>query len=138
MPIIPDCADCLPLSLPKNVADYVTRQEVIDATSRSSQVQVGYFDITRGKSLPIHWVARNAGATGHVVLIPLSGNPDLRQIVIGSLDRPDFRWSAGPGDLRPGAYIEARKFLIPNAGALTLWVSSPASNSRFALLYWEN
>ena len=137
MPIVPNCADCLPLSLPKTVVDYVTRQEVIDSTSSSNGVQVIYLEASKGKTIPVHLVTRNAGATANVLLIPLSGNPDLRRIFVGSASHPDFNWVASPANLRPGAFIEGRKFVIPNAGPLTVWVGSPTTSSRFALLYFE-
>lgn len=138
MPIVPNCADCQPLSLPSNVNDYTTRQEVINATSHSNQVQVLYMSVSKGKTAVVNLATRRAGATGTVLLIPLSGDPNLSRIFTGSASHPDFDWTPAPRDLQQGAYLEGKKFQIPYAEPLSVVVTSMAATSSFALLYWES
>lgn len=137
MPIVPECADCKPLSQPQNASDYVTLQEVRDSISTSNSVQSAFLEVKKGQTVSANFVTRQPGRTGFVVLIPLSGDPNLYRIFGGSAAHPDFDWRPISSQLRPGASIESQKFLIPFAEPLTVQVTSAAALSKFVVLYSE-
>ena len=137
MPIVPQCTDCKPMIQPESPSAYVTQQEVLDSISTSSSVQVATLTVLRGQVATANFVTRQAGKVGWVVLIPLSGDPNLKRIFAGSASHPDFDWAPLAKDLKKGAMIEIKKFVIPYAESLTVWVTSAANTSRFMVLYSE-
>ncbi len=138
MPPILVCPDCIAIQAPASAIDYLTAAQVELATATSSSTVVQYGEVKKGYTAEFAFASRKVGATGIVVLIPLAGDPDLQNIVLGTTSHPDFDWKPKPTDIKLGAISEILKFKVSTATVLTVNLGSKTAISKFALMYFEN
>ncbi len=137
MPPIPVCPDCSPLSAPENMSDYLTAEEVYSSTVNSPSTHVFYGNARKGQVIEHVFSARKVGKTGYILLVPFSGNPNLKQIFVGSQSHPDFVWTPGPKDILSGPLVEVHRKKVTHAASVTVRVTSASATAGYAIMYFE-